>query len=233
MRTSINMTAKSCFKTHRRAASPEFARTMLGARPRRSSFKAWRLFGSSSTTSTLACDAFASMAPMLSPVRGMPFERRTAAKREAVLVKKQRRALEPALSTFVWSCSDHADLGQRKAVEVTRVCSGVGAGVLDIDIVALLQVRGQRLVTHHHVDRVASRAGDVPGDVGPGAVGADLVFQAFSGLDDPAEKPRIQVHPALACAGRRSHDAADKITGVRNQEPPRFRDHLYCGRERF
>src|SRR2546425_5199320 len=38
---------------------------------------------------------------------------------------------------------------------------------------ALLQVRRERLVAHHHVDRIAGGSGNVPGDIRSGAVGAD------------------------------------------------------------
>src|SRR3974390_1149043 len=93
---------------------------------------------------------------------------------------------------------EHARFGQREAVELARVGRRVGAGVADVDEVTLLQVRGQRLVAQDHVDRVAGRAGHVPGDVGPGAVGANLVLEALGGLDHAAEQARIPVHPALA-----------------------------------
>src|SRR5689334_7362083 len=61
------------------------------------------------------------------------------------------------------SGAEGCNLGQREAVEVARVCRGVGAGVLDEDEVAFLQVRREELLAHHHVHRVAGRTRDVPG----------------------------------------------------------------------
>src|SRR4051812_38887160 len=62
------------------------------------------------------------------------------------------------------SGADRRDFGQREAVEVARVRSGVRAGVLDEDEVVLLQVAGEELLAHDHIDRVAGRAGHVPGN---------------------------------------------------------------------
>src|SRR3954470_21315227 len=80
---------------------------------------------------------------------------------------------------------------QRKAVELTCVGRGVGPGVADVDEVAFLEVGKKRLIAHHDVDRVARRPAHGPGDIGPGAVGADLVLQALARFDHAAEETRV------------------------------------------
>src|SRR6266849_8453197 len=179
MRASRRMTAKSCFRTHRRASSPERARTTFCVTLCRSSCRASRLLESSSTIKMLACDKLVSTAPLRPPPRAC--------------CSGGRCPLKPAPAARPFAArrkpSDHADLGQRKAVEAARVGRGVGAGVLEVNIVALLQVGRKRLVSHDHVDRIAGGSCNVPGDVRSGAVGADLVLEPFGCLDDAAEKP--------------------------------------------
>src|SRR5258706_4874675 len=60
---------------------------------------------------------------------------------------------------------EDAHLGQREAVELARIGRGIGGGVADVDEVALLEVRMQRLITHHPVHPDARRASDLARDV--------------------------------------------------------------------
>src|SRR5882672_7075951 len=169
MRASRRIAAKSCFKTHRRASSPEFARTTSCVALCRRSCRAWRVLESSSTIKMLACDKLVSTAPL------------RARRARAVLAGAppfETGARGPPSNVLY-----HPYFGQWKAVEVARICRGVSAGVPEVDIVALLQVGRQRLIAHHHVDRIASGSGNVPGDVRSGAVGADLVLEPFGRLD--------------------------------------------------
>src|SRR3970282_1328111 len=78
----------------------------------------------------------------------------------ALCAKRRKTRRPPPTARASISCSTSApppwrlpgprlenpDFGQRKAVEAARVGGGVGARIADIDEVALLQVRGQRLV---------------------------------------------------------------------------------------
>src|SRR5262245_54112890 len=81
-----------------------------------------------------------------------------AAPRKAIAPWRAKLARARASKSGTEGCN----LGQRKAVEVAGVGRGVGAGVLDEDEVAFLQVRGEELLAHHHVDRIAGRARHVP-----------------------------------------------------------------------
>src|SRR2546422_4199335 len=248
MRASRRMTAKSCFRTHRRASSPEFATTTFCVTLCRSCCRARRLFESSSTIKMLACDRLVSTA---SSQFGYSVKSRDNGNRGRT--RRKPRVIQAGCSsgngtvctTPVHSgssllagtrlkhgsrpspccalpASDHSDLGQREAVEAARVGRGGGTGVPEVNIVALLQVGRERLVAHHHVDRIAGGSGNVPGDIRSGAVGADLVLEPFGCLDDAAEKPCVQVHPTLVRAGRRPHDAADEIAGVGDRKSTRL-----------
>src|SRR5260221_10450461 len=127
--------------------------------------------------------------------------------------------------------SEGGDLGQGEAVEVARVSGGVGAGVLDEDEVAVLQVRREQLLAHHDVDRVARRPGDVPGHRLAVAGGIDVVAQPLGRLDDAAEHAGVPVHPALVVARRRPDHAADEVARVGDEVAPRLGDHLDLGAE--
>src|SRR5688500_2396907 len=87
------------------------------------------------------------------------------------------------------SAAERGDFRQRKTVEVAGVGGGVGAGVLDEDEVALLQVGGKQLLAHHHVHRVARGARHVPRHRLAIAVRIDVVAQALGGLDHATEHP--------------------------------------------
>src|SRR5260221_4799965 len=184
MCTSRRMAAKSSFNTHCRASSPEFARTTFCVALSRSSCRAKRLLESSSTIKMLACDKLVSTAPLRHAAKGVLFQQ---APTELGLAA--RPLLRPALG----EASDHADFGQREAVEGARVGRGVGAGVPEVNIVALLKIGRERLVAHHHVDRIAGGSGNVPGNVRPPAVGADLVLEPFGRLDDAGAKPGVHM----------------------------------------
>src|SRR5437588_4367473 len=112
---------------------------------------------------------------------------------------------------------EDAHFRQRETVELARVSRGVGAGVADVDEVALLQVRRQRLLAHDDVHRVTRGSADRPRHVGARAVSANLVLEALTRLDHAAEEAGVPMHPALAGTRRRPEDPADEIAGIGDQ----------------
>src|SRR5439155_5126345 len=99
------------------------------------------------------------------------------------------------------SASESRDLGKGEAVEVARVGGRVGAGVLDEDEIAVLQVRREQLLAHDDVDGIAGRPGDVPRHGLAVAVGVDVVAQSLRGLDDDSEHASVTLHPAQVVVG--------------------------------
>src|SRR5947207_6931080 len=101
-------------------------------------------------------------------------------RRPALRFRAVRASLARARESWALSLTfEDAHFRQRKAVELARVRGRVGAGVAEVDEIAFLEVRGQRLVAHDDVHGIAGRSAHRPGDVGAGAVGPDAVPEAF------------------------------------------------------
>src|SRR5258706_14637819 len=189
--------------------------------------------------STRPGSTFSRTAPMwpMAPCRAkLPLVRRwkfgSGGEKDKVSAEGQKvnGTFRPPPSTLCLA-SQRSDVRQRKPVEVAGVRGGVGAGVLDEDEVAVLEVRREELLAHHDVHRVAGGARDVPRDGLAVATGIDVVAKALGGLDHAAEYARVPVHPALVVARGGAHDAADEVARVGDEVAPRLGDHLHLGTE--
>src|SRR5712691_8299731 len=126
-----------------------------------------------------------------------------------------------------------------EAVEGGRVDGGVGARVMDVDVVADVDL-GEVNASEHDIYTVAGRAGEGDGAGWALARRADLVAEAADGLHQRVEHASVDVHPVDAGSGGLGDDAGyhdrsfghDAATGLDDQ-PNAVRVRQACVRQRL